>query len=220
MGPIPIPLPESSIRVFEVLYPYAPLIWIAGVVCLLLTRYTHQMAGRSGKAYYVFSAIVRPIGVVLITLGWTVLFRLDQHVKTSGYVFGKAGIPLTIKVLLWIGIGVFALLGIWSILALGLRRSFLFRKYDDGLVEKGPYKYVRHPQFLSAMGITLLGSLLYGSDVVFVDQVVYSQSLIANWVLFAFALALLSMLEDRELESHFGDEYREYAGRVPRLIPN
>jgi protein-S-isoprenylcysteine O-methyltransferase Ste14 len=42
----------------------------------------------------------------------------------------------------------------------------------------------------------------------------------ANWALFTLALWVLAILEDRELLAHFGDEYRTYAQRVPRLFPN
>jgi protein-S-isoprenylcysteine O-methyltransferase Ste14 len=31
---------------------------------------------------------------------------------------------------------------------------------------------------------------------------------------------VLSILEDRELAAHFGEEYEEYARGVPRLFPN
>jgi len=38
--------------------------------------------------------------------------------------------------------------------------------------------------------------------------------------LFSLSLWLLSILEEQELLSHFGDEFREYARKVPRLLPN
>ena len=43
--------------------------------------------------------------------------------------------------------------------------------------------------------------------------------MLVNWALFTIALLVLSILEDRELGSHFGEEFKEYKGKVPRLFP-
>ncbi len=43
--------------------------------------------------------------------------------------------------------------------------------------------------------------------------------MLVNWALFTIALLVLSILEDRELGSHFGEEFKEYKDKVPRLFP-
>ena len=42
----------------------------------------------------------------------------------------------------------------------------------------------------------------------------------ANWACFTLALWVLAILEEQELEAHFGEAYQAYARRVPRLFPN
>jgi len=216
------PIFPIYIRALAPLYNYAPLIWLVGICCLWLTRYTHQLGKQWGSAYYVVSTFVRPIGILLISIGWLALYAPDQR-----YV--PPGLPTTgwlprgnwIDILCWLAIGIFLALGIWAVLTLGLRRSFLFRHLDDRLVTCGPYAVVRHPQFLSAIGITFFVTRLFNPaafSYFLID--VYYYSLDVNWALFTLALWLLSILEDRELAAHFGKEYEEYTRRVPRLFPN
>jgi protein-S-isoprenylcysteine O-methyltransferase Ste14 len=216
------PIFPIYIRALAPLYNYAPLIWLVGICCLWLTRYTHQLGKQWGSVYYVVSAFVRPIGILLISIGWLTLYAPDQR-----YV--PPGLPTTgwlprgnwIDILCWLAIGIFLALGIWAVLTLGLRRSFLFRHLDDRLVTCGPYAVVRHPQFLSAIGITFFVTRLFNPaafSYFLID--VYYYSLDVNWALFTLALWLLSILEDRELAAHFGKEYEEYTRRVPRLFPN
>lgn len=210
------------IRALEPLHPYAPLIWLSGVGCLWLTRYTHQLARRWGSSYYALSAVVRPLGILLIGVGWLGLYAPSpdypmRPTATTGWLPRGSWTDT----LCWAAILLFVALGIWAVLTLGLRRSFLFRRAEDGLVTEGPYALVRHPQFLSAIGITFFGILLYNpADFPTVALGAYFHSLRANWVLLTVALWLLSVLEDRELAAHFGEEYAEYARRVPRLFPN
>jgi hypothetical protein len=55
------------------LHDYAPIIWFSGLVCLWLTRYAHRLARGWGSRYYVLSASTRPLGVLLIAIGWLVV---------------------------------------------------------------------------------------------------------------------------------------------------
>jgi protein-S-isoprenylcysteine O-methyltransferase Ste14 len=105
--------------------------------------------------------------------------------------------------------------GLWAIAVLGLRRSFFYRRLDDSLITRGPYSIVRHPQFLSAIGITFFAAQIFPGGFYLEPTPVME-----NWVLFTIALWLLAVLEDRELAAHFGVEYEGYAQRVPRLFPN
>ena len=124
-------------------------------------------------------------------------------------------------VLCWVSIALFLAFGAWSVAVLGLRQSFLYRRLDDRLVTKWPYALVRHPQFLAAMGVTFFGILMFNPNRFsgFAPGG-YGHSLEANWALFALALWVLSILEDRELATHFGEEYQVYAETVPRIFPN
>ena len=68
------PIFPISVKALQPLSPYATFTWLAGVVCLWLTRYTHQLGRRWGVSYYAFSAVVRLAGVLLIGVGWLALY--------------------------------------------------------------------------------------------------------------------------------------------------
>jgi protein-S-isoprenylcysteine O-methyltransferase Ste14 len=85
--------------------------------------------------------------------------------------------------------------------------KFLQRKRRT-LVTRGPYHYVRNPIYLGAF-IFLVALALVAS----------------NWLLLLPSLALITIIyaqigkEELMLIDMFGDEYREYMKRTPRLIP-
>ena len=252
------PIFPVSILALRPLAPYATLIWLAGVVCLWLTRYTHQFGRRwpsrppvrglrpcgangvgraapvrtgvprpggansrmGGVPYYAFSALVRPAGVLLIGIGWLALYAPLEPAQfwSWGVRVPWLGRGSGVELLCVVAIAAFFGLGVWSVHRLGLRRTFLYRHADDALVTSGPYAIVRHPQFLSAIGITLFGAILYDPQAW--PWVGPTTPVHANWVLLTAALWALSIVEDRELSAHFGAEYELYARCVPRLFPN
>lgn len=203
------------------LHPYATLVWLAGVACLWLTRYTHPLGKRWGAGYYLLSALIRPAGVVLLAAGWLALYA--PLGRAGRMLFGRpvGWLPRgnALDWLWWACIALSLGLDVWAILALGLRRSFLFRRVDDRLVTAGPYALVRHPQFLSTIALTFFGMRLFDPAAVRPDAIWAYETLNANWVLLVLALWLLSILEERELRAHFGAEYEAYARQVPRLVP-
>ena len=218
------PIFPVTIPALAPLNRYAPLVWLAGVLCLWLTRYTHQLGKRWGRRYYLLSAGLRPLGVVLIALGWLALYSPGRHPYPP---FGLRALWLphgnATDVLCWLAVLGFFALGIWAVATLGLRQSFLYRHLDDRLITRGPYALVRHPQFLAAIGMSLFSALLFDPGAVvpfFLDPFGYFHSPLVNSVLLALAFWTLSILEDWELASHFGAEYEVYAARVPRLFPN
>jgi len=73
---------------------------------------------------------------------------------------------------------------------------------------KGLYSYVRHPQYLGILLITL-GLLI---------QWVTIPALIM-WPILAFAYYRLAKQEESEMEQRFGEEYAAYKRRVPMFIP-
>ncbi len=203
------------------LWRFAPLIYLSGLLCLWLTRHTHQMASRLGRGYYFISAVIRPLGILLIVVGWGAVFAAPymHRLETSElpgpmYAIYYLEVPLFaenigLKIVGWIGAVASFIFFLWSVAHLGVRRSFLYRSLEDELVTEGPYELVRHPQFLAAILTCFFGSLIYSSYFAFL-----------NVITFAIALWVLSILEERELVAHFGDIYREYARRVPRMVPN
>jgi protein-S-isoprenylcysteine O-methyltransferase Ste14 len=182
-----------------------------------LTRYTHQLVKRWGRIYYGLSVVLRPPGTLAIAIGWLALFT-PNRAGTSAVVMPLA-MYSAVEWANWAAILLFFGLGIWSVIVLGVRRSFLFRRLDDGLITSGPYALVRHPQFLSAIGITLFNALIhtgYRTSWLTPDN----SNPLLNWALFTLALWVLSILEEWELVSHFGTEYSDYMQKVPRIFPN
>jgi protein-S-isoprenylcysteine O-methyltransferase Ste14 len=204
------------------LHEVAPLVWLSGVVCLWATRYTHQLAARWGSRFYVLSAVVRPLGILLIGAGWLALYSPGSaYTYLSMGTVGWVPVGNWTDVLCWVAIALFLAFGAWSVAVLGVRQSFLYRRLDDRLVTSGPYALVRHPQFLAAIGVTLFGIFMFNPNR-FSGLAAggYVHSLGANWALFTLALWVISILEDRELAAHFAEEHETYAQRVPRLFPN
>jgi protein-S-isoprenylcysteine O-methyltransferase Ste14 len=214
------------------LHNYAPLIWFAGVVFIGLTRFTHQFAKRWKKLFAFFSTFFRPAGIILIVVGWLAVNATEQafsifdtDVYTLLIYFGwKSGPQMFFWINLFFIIGLILsyAFGIWAMATLGAHRSFLYRKYEDSLITKGPYGIVRHPQFLSAIGITFFSSALSPGAALSLasKQILIPITLLTNWILFSITLWILAVIEDKELQKHFGEKYLEYAAIVPRLFPN
>lgn len=53
---------------------FGPVLQIGGFLCLWMGRYTARYYTVFGKKYYLFSAIVRPVGIFLIAWGWVEIF--------------------------------------------------------------------------------------------------------------------------------------------------
>ena len=80
--------------------------------------------------------------------------------------------------------------------------------HDHALVVEGPFRFVRHPAHSGDLALWL-GSALATLNV----------SLLVLWPLHLFGASVQSHVEDRLLESRFGDEHRRYATRVGRFVP-
>lgn len=76
------------------------------------------------------------------------------------------------------------------------------------LLRQGLYTFSRNPMYLSELVLLLGWVLFYGSIAV----------LIAFAVWYAFFNFYSVPLEERTLEAHFGEAYREYKQKVPRWI--
>lgn len=93
-----------------------------------------------------------------------------------------------------------------------LGRFFTYRvavQSDQTVIERGPYKYIRHPSYTGAL-ITLLGVALA----------------LGNWAGLTVLLGLMGIayayrisVEEAALVAALGEPYRQYMGRTRRLVP-
>jgi protein-S-isoprenylcysteine O-methyltransferase Ste14 len=80
---------------------------------------------------------------------------------------------------------------------------------SEPLVFGGPHRYVRHPLYSDVVLLLLGWWLLLDYTFLFFS---------ALFLLLWFS-CVVTRFEERELEVLYGNEYEEYAHRVPRIIP-
>ena len=76
------------------------------------------------------------------------------------------------------------------------------------LVERGPYRLVRHPIYLAGLLLAAGSFLAHPSP---------ASACLGGG--FAVGVVLKAWLEERALRGVLGEEYARYAARVPALIP-
>lgn len=59
-----------------------PILQVIGLGCLWATRFTARFHPKWGDRYYLFSAIVRPIGIILISWAWIEMFSVKPDVPS------------------------------------------------------------------------------------------------------------------------------------------
>lgn len=115
------------------------------------------------------------------------------------------GLALAGVSLAWAG----AALAVWAKLTLGRWFSASFGvKPDHELITTGPYAIVRHPMYAALLTMGVGFALAANSAVT-----------LGVAVLFTVPFTLHTYIEEQLFVKHFGDEWREYAARVPRLVP-
>lgn len=81
-------------------------------------------------------------------------------------------------------------------------------KENETLVTTGPYRFVRNPIYLGAFTLIIALALVA-----------------SNWLILLPGIVIIPLVymqidgEEKMLLAKFGDEYREYMRRTPRLIP-
>lgn len=100
-----------------------------------------------------------------------------------------------------------AFLGI-ALVTAGWREVYRARK-ENRLTTRGPYEFVRHPQYT---GFFLV---MFGEGVVHWPTV-FS---LAAFPIVVMAYYLLARKEERQMIDRFGHEYRVYQARVPMFLP-
>lgn len=105
------------------------------------------------------------------------------------------------------------MLNVWTALLLTLRGLIglpeISPEVEGRLMTRGPFSIVRHPTYLShtlmLFGIFLISGVIAAGVLTFLDLVLINIVIIP--------------LEERELLSRFGDDYKKYKEKVPGFFP-
>ena len=130
----------------------------------------------------------------------------------SGRTFGAPRLWIPTPSSEWLGAAV-VLLGlfvtVWARLTLGSNWSgAVVFKQDHELIERGPYRFVRHPIYTGILLMALGSAILQGR----ISSFVFCALLLIG---FWFKLRA----EEELLTRHFPEEYPRYRQRVRGLIP-
>ncbi|MFX1321387.1 MAG: methyltransferase family protein [Promethearchaeota archaeon] len=116
----------------------------------------------------------------------------------------------------------------WSVMALFGALFFIYSIiyqlfHRKELIRKGPYKYVRHPQYLGiiimTLGLTMI-SLNTSPIFPFDNEFSYGNSLLVFiWFMEVIAYIILAKIEDFSLRRKYGKSYIEYENSVGFIIP-
>lgn len=143
--------------------------------------------------------IIVAIGLMWPT-PWLDLTVLGDRLLPDTHTIALAGLLLIVAGVLFACWARYILGSNWS--------SEVQLKQDHELIERGPYRYVRHPIYTGIL-LALLGTVM----------------LIGEWrALLGFAIMFMSFwrklrLEETWLGEHFGAAYADYMQRVKALIP-
>lgn len=189
--------------------PFRISLVIVIVLTMAVTVYYRLQAAKSGEKIsrkdegYLFATVLRLAGLVL----W---------ISTFGYLFFPvyfqwAALPLP-EWLRWIGVVMGALCSLlmyWTLSSLGKNLTdTVVTRTEAKLVTHGPYRWVRHPFYVTA-------ALLMASVTV----------LSANWLIGVSSVVVLALLvmrtpkEEQMLIDRFGQQYRDYMVRTGRFLP-
>ena len=168
----------------------------------LRSQATREKLDRWQEGLFIL-ATLRPIGLLL--WGGVIFYLVDP----ASMAWSSVPLPAWLR---WIGVGVCAGAGgllIWTFRRLGknLTDTVVTRRVHT-LVTHGPYRFVRHPFYDSAMLFVLGVSLVT-----------------ANWFLLLLGITLMGLFvirtrtEEANLLARFGAPYREYSQRTGRFVP-
>jgi protein-S-isoprenylcysteine O-methyltransferase Ste14 len=191
---------DSALR--AVLIAAMLMVLPVGVYYRLKSQSTREKLDRRQEGLFVL-ATLRPLGAVFWFGTWAWM------INPVWMAWASLPMPLALR---WIGVGwLFAgcTLGVWTFRSLGrnLTDTVVTRAHHT-LVTHGPYRWIRHPLYSSAVLVVVAIGLIT-----------------ANWFLLAVGSGVLSVLilrtrtEEHNLVARFGDSYHQYMSRTGRFVP-
>jgi protein-S-isoprenylcysteine O-methyltransferase Ste14 len=140
--------------------------------------------------------------IVAYAIAILAAFALRNQV---GWQFGGWHL-VTGEIIAWVGLAV----RVWSIVVLG--RSFRLTvevDSDQAIVDRGPYRWVRHPSYTGLLVLAIGFGLALGNWLSLVILVVLPPIVILRRI----------RVEEDQLIAVMGQRYRDYRARTKRLVP-
>jgi len=175
--------------------------WILFSVIWLLAAATNK------RSIYRESGAQRLRYMILLVLAFLLLTKRHR----LPYPFDIRIIPAT-EIVAWVA-GILCIAGLafclWARAALGRNWSgTITLKEGHELIERGPYRLVRHPIYTGLLAMFLATAIAFGHLGGFVAVVV------------AFASFWIKLSDEEKLmRQQFPEQYRSYEQRVKRIIP-
>ncbi len=183
---------KMSVKIVEKILLLPTLVWI----------YTPIIAG-------ILIAMVHFVPIAFTS--WWLFSFLGHPNWVLGAIVFRSETALVILIviefmLFFIGLVLF----FWGLIYLA---NVKFKK--QGLAIGGPYKFIRHPQHLGLILITLVISLYIPWSI---DRYIRIGEIL-SWSLFALFLIISSELEERKLLKEYGDKYLDYRNNTGMFFP-
>ena len=88
------------------------------------------------------------------------------------------------------------------------------------LIRKGPYRFVRHPQYLAFIILTFgLTLTAFETSPVFNFDLNGYTVILFTWIGEVLAYIVIAKIEEVALKAGYGDEFSKYANEVPFMVP-
>jgi protein-S-isoprenylcysteine O-methyltransferase Ste14 len=182
---------------------------IAGFLVILPIGLYHRLRANTGEPLdrrqegWFILATLRPAGFLfMFTL-------LAYAIDPANVAWASVPLPRAVR---WIGVALYlasAGMFLWTLRNLGTNiTDTVVTRRSHTLVMSGPYRWVRHPFYVS-VALLMAGSTLAA----------------ANWLLalasalFFGLIAIRTRTEERKLVERFGDAYRQYMQETGRFWP-
>jgi protein-S-isoprenylcysteine O-methyltransferase Ste14 len=88
-------------------------------------------------------------------------------------------------------------------------------------LQKGPYKYVRHPQYLGIIIMTFgLTALSLNATPIYPNELFTDSWILYIWIIEVLAYIILAKIEEISMKARYGEVFIDYMKKVPFLVPN
>ena len=183
---------ESKYRIKSIVFG------ISGYLILLL----QQLPGIWIWVPFMAAPVFLFLGVLFVNIPARITDIFQSLLSLNEVVLGKLIIILGL------------VLAIFSILYLGLNKR-------RGLVISGPYRFIRHPQYIGFILLTIgfTGWSYYYIINFFGISWISAELTIVLWFIQMMLYFILAFIEEKHLTSIFGSEYTNYKLETPSFFP-